>query len=85
MVDFSLVLVVCPQIGVSVGGRAEVEGQQRVIVFGGLVFLPDSPPPLHPLPRRHTAGRIQWSGESGPVRPVRPLRPVWLVKLVRQV
>lgn len=56
----------CPQVGVSVGGRAEVKRQQGVLVSRGLVFLSDSPPPLHPLPRRHTAGGVQWSSESSP-------------------
>lgn len=64
------VVCACPQVGVSVGGRAEVKGQRCVFVFGGLVFLSDPAPAVHPLSNRHTAGRIQWSGESEPVRPV---------------
>lgn len=69
-----------PQVGVTVGGGAPGQGWRRLVVLGGLVLLPEPPPPLHPLPGCHSAGRLQWSSESEPVRT--SLIPVLVVPLM---
>lgn len=50
----------------AVGGGAEVQRNRGLPVFGRLDLLPGPAPPVHPLPHRHSARRIQRPGESPP-------------------